>query len=239
MAQENITTIVDELLNGFARLLPKNSPEEQRFGIGLLRALARRGPLKADDVAQALDISPVEAKTFLEQSELGRLVLRDKEDRDRILGFWGLATFPTHHQLAINGRTLWANCAGDSLFLPVLLGETARIESKDPENGEVIKLTVSPSGVESVTHENVFVSVNAPEMWDLSSAEKAIGSVCHYIYYFASRASGQRWVAKHPGTVLLPLDAAFDLVYRMNSDERVFGKELARREDESELLQLG
>lgn len=226
MSEENIATVVDELSEGFARLLPENSLEEQRFGIGLLSALARRGSLTTSDVALELDVSPAEAKSFLEESELGRLVLRDREDNDRILGFWGLATFPTHHQLAINGRTVWANCAGDSLFLPALLGETARIESRDPESNELIELTVSPSGIESAPHENVFVSFNSPDMWDLSSAEKAIASVCHYIYYFASRESGERWVAEHLGTTLLPLEAAFKLVKRLN--ENNFGSELSR-----------
>jgi len=48
---------------------------------------------------------------------------------------------------------------------------------------------------------------------------------CHYIFFFASRATGQRWAAKHPGTFLYSLEDAFALAKRLNTAN--FGLELA------------
>jgi alkylmercury lyase len=50
---------------------------------------------------------------------------------------------------------------------------------------------------------------------------------CHFVFFFASRRSGERWVAKHPGTFLFSLEEAFTLAKRVNA--RSLGLELARR----------
>lgn len=229
MSQEKHTTVIDNLWNGMTRQFSQPSPEEQHFGIVLLRKLAQRGPITTDQLAETLGASLADIMSFLDKSELGRMVIRDKDDRNRIISFWGLSTIPTHHKLMMNGQTVWAWCAGDSLFLPELLGKSARIESTDPESDELVELTVSPSGIELVSHDNVYVSMNSPEVWDTSTAESTIKSACHYIFFFASRETGERWVTALPETILLPLPATFELVQRWN--EWVFGNELDTKGD--------
>ncbi|MEX2657023.1 MAG: organomercurial lyase [Balneolales bacterium] len=224
MSQKNITAAIDELCNTMSHCLPANTPGEQHIGIVLLRELTRRGPVTADELAETLGISAADTKAFLEESGMGRLVIRHRDNDESIVGFWGLSTTPTHHKLAINGSTIWAWCAVDALFLPELLGVTAQIESKDPVCGELVELTVSPSGIESRSHENILVSVNSPDVWDLSSAESTIKSACHYVFFFASRDSGVRWVANHPETVLLTLEEAVELARKKNDCD--FGNEL-------------
>jgi hypothetical protein len=49
---------------------------------------------------------------------------------------------------------------------------------------------------------------------------------CHYIFFFASRRSGERWIDKNPGTFLYSLDDAFALAKLLNAHN--FGAELAR-----------
>lgn len=66
-----------------------------------------------------------------------------------------------------------------------------------------------------------------PDTVDFTSATQIMATACHHIFFFASRASGERWVAEHPGKVLLSLDEAFALARRLNA--QVFGRELARR----------
>src|SRR5438094_684377 len=105
----------------------------------------------------------------------------------------------------INGRTLWAWCAGDTLFLPEVLGETAAVESRDPESGELIRLTISPTRVEAAEPKDVTLSFLSPATVDFTSATQIIATACHHIFFFAARASAERWVAKHPGKVLLSL----------------------------------
>ncbi|MGH7575101.1 MAG: organomercurial lyase [Longimicrobiales bacterium] len=51
-----------------------------------------------------------------------------------------------HHRFEIDARTLGTWCAWDSLFIPELLGEAARVQSTDPETGEVVRcVTACPS----------------------------------------------------------------------------------------------
>lgn len=33
-------------------------------------------------------------------------------------------------------------------------------------------------------------------------------SFCHYVHFFATRDSGQRWIGDHPGTFLLDIEQA-------------------------------
>ncbi len=54
-----------------------------------------------------------------------------------------------------------------------------------------------------------------------------MATACHYIFFFASRASAERWAAKHPGKVaLLSLQEATGLARRLNP--QVFGTALAQ-----------
>lgn len=221
MTRTTLTTL-DEL---WQAVMPRLTPEEQRAGIVLLRELSKGEPVSASRLAQALDVPTAEAEDLLRNSALKPFVYWG-EDR-RVEGFWGLAVNPTRHVFTIGGRTLWTWCAQDSLFLPELLGETARIESTDPETGVPVRLTISPARVEAVEPEGLAVSMVAANTADLSSAARIIATACHFIFFFAGRASGERWVAAHPHTTLLSLHDAFEFGRRQNA--RLFGQELARR----------
>lgn len=205
------------------------APEEQRAGIELLRDLTRGEPVGAARLADLLGSSTPHAESLLKESGLSRYVYWGNDGR--VHGFWGLSTAPTHHRFVVNGRTLWAWCAADTLFLPALLGETARVESKDPQNGDVVRLTISPTRVESVEPHEVAVSIIRPDTVDHSDATKVIMTTCHYIFFFSSRASGERWVAAHPETVLVSLEEAVEFVEWVNA--RAFGHELERLRGEA------
>lgn len=96
--------------------MPGLSSEEQRAGIVLLRELAKGEPVAVPQFAQALGVSVSEAEALVKDSGLSRLIYAGEDGR--VVGFWGLSTARTHHKFTINGRTLWAWCAGDTLFLP-------------------------------------------------------------------------------------------------------------------------
>lgn len=225
MTRSDITT-ADELWEAVRRHFPAVSQEEQRAGIVLLREVARGEPVAITQLARALGTSTEAAEAFTRDSALSPLVHADKEGR--IQGFFGLSVTPTHHQTTMNKRKLWAWCAPDTLEHPELLGETAEIESRDPETGQLVHLTVSPARVEAVEPTGVVVSWRRPEAWDATSAAQIIASSCHFQFFFASRESGERWVAKHPETFLLSLDEVFAFMKRFN--RHMFGTELARRQ---------
>ncbi|MGH7500685.1 MAG: organomercurial lyase [Longimicrobiales bacterium] len=206
-------------------VLPSYTPEEQKAAIVLLRELSKGEPVAAADLAGALNLPTGEVARGLAGSALRPFVYTGADGR--IAGFWGLSTKPTHHRFTIGERTLWTWCAEDSLFLPELLGETARVESSDPETGEPVRLTISPTRIERAEPEGIAVSMVGADTADFTSAARIIATACHYIFFFADPASGERWVAAHRQTTLVSLEDAFALARRQNA--RLFGQELERR----------
>jgi alkylmercury lyase len=148
-------------------------------------------------------------------------------DHGQIVGFGGLAVAPMHHEFRVKARTLWTWCAWDSLFIPSVLGETAQVSSPDPDTGELVRVTVSPTGIERVEPSGAVVSFLIPDTHAFDQhAENVMGQFCHSVFFFTSRASGERWRARHEGTLLYTLDDAVVLGRRLV--EKQFGHELER-----------
>ncbi len=223
MSRNKIPT-VDEYSHALATALPAFTPEEQRGALTLYRELAKGQPVDVAQFARALGVAPADARRFLDRESIKVFVYPD--DQGRVLGFLGLAVQPMHHRFEVDGRTLWTWCAWDALFMPERLGKRARIISPDPETGAPVELIVTPAAIEAVQPENAVASFLLPDAWEISSAAQVIATACHFIFFFTSRASGERWVAKHPGTFLYSLGDAFELARRVNA--QYFGPELAR-----------
>ena len=135
-------------------------------------------------------------------------------EEGKVIGFWGLTVRPlSKHRFRTGDRTLYTWCAWDALFIPMILGKTAYVESEDAHTGAPISLTVTPERVEAVAPRGTVVSMLEPREDMLADVVKRL---CHYIHFFASEASGRAWTKQHPGTVLLSLEAAFELGRRTN-----------------------
>ena len=92
--------------------------------------------------------------------------------------------------------------------------KAAHVESSCPVTGETIRLTVSPSEVESFEPVSTVVSFLIPEA--AKAKENIVTNFCHYVHFFSSREAGARWTSAHEGTFLLTVEEAFDLGHRMN-----------------------
>jgi alkylmercury lyase len=225
MKTNNIPTL-EQYWERLASELPTFSPEEQRAVVSLYRELAKGQVVDAEQLARALDVSPAEGRALLARDSIKAFTYAD--DQGRVLGFGGLAVPQMQHRFEVDGRTLWTWCAWDSLFIPEILGKPARVESHDPENGQVVRLLVSPDGIKSAEPRDAVVSFLLPDGNSFqTSAANVMANFCHFVFFFASRSSGERWMAKHPGTFLYSLDEAFNLAKRLNA--KSFGPELARR----------
>ena len=129
--------------------------------------------------------------------------------------------------LRVDGRALSTWCAWDSLFVPEILGRPARVSSVDPESREIVRLVVTPERIVSVEPNGTLISFIRPDAHVFgTSAANVMAKFCHFIFFFASRSSGARWVDKNPGTFLYSLDDAFALAKRFNANN--FESELAR-----------
>jgi alkylmercury lyase len=205
--------------------LRRFSPEEQRAAVALYRELAKGRPVDDAQLGRALGLSVAESRALLERDSIKCFIYSD--DQGRVLGFGGLAAAPMHHRFEVDGRDLSTWCAWDSLFIPEILGCSARVTSRDLESGQLVRLVVTPERIESVEPDETVISFIRPDA-DVfgTSAANVMAKFCHFIFFFTSPSSGARWVEKNPGTFLYSLDDAFALAKRLNDHN--FGSVLTR-----------
>ena len=196
---------LDDVARAISAADPVFDGEGQRIFVQTFRLLARGEPVSPAEIADAAGI-PGE----LVEERLRSWPYVFWDDQKRVVGFWGMAVRrlePTH-RIEVSGRTVYGWCAWDTLFITEILGTETLVESADPMTGETVRLTVTPEGVKEVQPEQAMVSFllpNGPFEADV------VKSFCHFVQFFASRQSGQRWSADHPGTFLLSVGEAFEL----------------------------
>ena len=174
---------------------------------GIHRAQQNGEPVR---LAEALD-KPTESVS----QTLGQWSGIFRNEAENIVGFLGLSVTEMRHRLTVNGKTSYAWCAWDTLFIPALLNDTVEIVSACAASGEEIRLTISPAGVQAVAPSDVVLSFLAPDESELR--EDITTSFCHFVHFFRSREDGETWVSEHDGTFLLSLDDAFMLGKKMNA----------------------
>jgi alkylmercury lyase len=195
---------------------PALDPAQARVAVGLYRLLAEGEPVSTHALAERLGLAPEEVAATV---ALLPAVFRDGDGR--VIGFWGLAIpemSPTH-RLEVEGRTFYAWCAADTLFLPRVIGKTARVDSTFPTSGDPISLVVSPDRIESVSVEGAALSFVRSEGRQIDDA--IISTFCHQILFFPSEEEGRRWAHSRDDVVILPIEVGFELTRRWT--DAVFG----------------
>ena len=177
------------------------------------RALAKGDPVLPEQVrriARDLGVDQTEADGFLRR-------ISERDAKDQIVGVMGLSLNDHPHQFTVDGVALKTWCAGDTLFLPAMLGRTADVESASPLTGELIRLTVSPDRIVSSDPAGLALSIPAEDPGQLTTAELAAiwGTFCHHIFFFASVDEGQRWAADKDNIEIHPLQDAYQFVTAM------------------------
>ena len=196
---------LEDVARAVAAASPDLDRDGQRIVVWTHRLLARGEPVSPAEIADAAGVPAERAEESL-RSWPG--VFWD--DHKRVVGFWGLAVGrlePTH-RIEVDGRTVYGWCAWDTLFLTEILGKETHVESGDPVTGEPVRLTVTPEGVKEVDPEGAVVSFLLP---DGAFGADVVQSFCHFVHFFASRESAERWASDHPGTFLFSVHEAFEL----------------------------
>jgi len=199
-AGPTVAVLSERLLSVF----PALDADDQRLSLALYRRLAEGAPVALPALAVELAMPREEVERRL---DAWPGVYYDGERR--VIGYWGLTIKPMTHRLRVDGRELFAWCAWDTLFLPALLGRMAGVSSVCRGNGEPVRLSVTPRGVESAEPEGIVVSFLIPGA-DAVRAD-VITSFCHYIHFFASAEVARPWLAQHPEAFLLGLDEAYEV----------------------------
>jgi alkylmercury lyase len=192
---------------------PKLEALGRRLSLELYRKLIEGEPVPRGVLARQLDV-PLDAVDGILDGWPG--VFSDSERR--VVGYWGLSlpsAYSGSHRLTIDDRCFSAWCAWDTLFLPELIGRTARVESTSPASRAPVRLTVSPERVEGVEPREASMSFLVP---DPPGVQKdVVASFCHFIHFFPSREAGEGWAARRPGTFVLSIDDAYALARRKNA----------------------
>jgi alkylmercury lyase len=188
-------TNVAALSERFLALFPRLGPSGRAVAVCLYRLLARGRPVHPDALARAAGLERAEVDALL---AAWHGVQRDGE---AVTGFWGLTVRPgSPHVLQVDGVTLHAWCAWDTLFLPDLLAARAQVTSRDPVSGEPLRLVVTPEALESIEPAGAVLSMLEPREDMLADI---VTRFCGHVHFFASPRSGEAWLSTHPGATLM------------------------------------
>jgi alkylmercury lyase len=200
---------VDSLIDALESGLPGLDAVGRSVALELYRGLARGESVSNIDLATRTGHAADDIAAVVRS---WRDVVRD--DQGRVIGFWGLTIEPTAHSFDTDAAYLYTWCAWDTLFLPAILDLTARVSSIDPQSGEPVRLTVSPTGIVERSHPDIVVSFVVPE-GDACASDVRSG-FCQHVHFFSNQQNGRRWIGGRGHFFTLDLDAAHHLGQRRN-----------------------
>lgn len=185
--------------------MPVLDKRDQQIAAAVHRAMSKGEPVEPEAIAR---VGGVSLDQVNERLNTWPGVFRD--DSGRVVGFWGHAIekLDPEYRLVAAGKTTYAWCALDTLFIPGIIGYEVRVEASDPISGEPVSLVVDRAGTRDVTPTGALVSMVIP---DGPFGYDVIESFCHRVLFFASQETGDKWVDAHEGTMLLPVDQAFEV----------------------------
>jgi alkylmercury lyase len=192
-------------LNALADLLAATFPgrEDARLALALLAEIARGAPVEIAQLARTTGRDEHDVRALL-----ARWPNLQLDAGDRVVAFGGLSILPTGHRLVIDDRTLYTWCAWDTLFLPALLDQEARVQSVCRETRAAITLTVAPGGVREAQPDDLWVSFPPPEQ---TSTADITASFCCHVHFLAGADIARGWTSARPGSFALGMDDAFAL----------------------------
>jgi alkylmercury lyase len=165
-----------------------------------LDLLARGKPASPEEIGAPFAKSPEEVRAALD-----RFPSAEWDEQGRVVGL-GLTLQLTPHRLGLEGRTLFAWCALDSILFPILLERPASIESPCRGTGELVHIEVTSSGIEAIEPTAAVVSIVAAR--DLANFRRVS---CNSAHFFSSPEAASLWLEKHPEATILSVEDAFRL----------------------------
>lgn len=188
------------------------------MAVTLMRMLAAGRPVSREAAANSLKITAEDAAfLFRKFHSMGMAELTWAGD----LAGMVLSLNPTPHKFRLNGKTLYAWCAIDTLFLAPVLQQEAEVESTCPVTHVPILLSVTPTGIRQLDPPGAFLSLVAPGVTAGITAECGPGlsgpegAFCTNVHFLSSREAADQWTARHSGSLALPADEAFDVAYEI------------------------
>ncbi len=187
-------------------LFPNSDLLSQRVLLSLYRLVANGSPVSLDALGASLGLDGETVKKVIAAVAPSRL---QYDEAGRITAFAGLSQAPTRHRFTLGGRELFTWCAFDALFLPEILGGSARVTSTCPVTDAEISVTVTGGGPEAVTPGDAVMSFVMPSAETCRADLR--GVFCNHVNFLSSPKAGAAWAARNPGATILSLGDAFAL----------------------------
>jgi alkylmercury lyase len=181
---------------------------EQRLSLALYRLLARGAPVSNGALASAVEMQLPEVERVL---ATWPALYRDAAGD--VIGYAGLTVREAKHRMRVAGRTLYAWCAWDTLFLPALLDASAQVESRCAVTGERISFTIHPERIEQGS-KPPSISLVAPDR-DKAWAD-VVHHFCSYVQFLADERAASAWLTKNAEAHIATLEQAWELGRRRN-----------------------
>ncbi len=180
--------------NSFEKTIEHISLRWQQTNKILLRQLF---PL----LAQGRPVSPTQLaqKTGNAVSTVEQALVKGHTDRDKygnVIELFGITQVPTLHRIQIGHVCLFSCCALVSQMIPLLLSQTAVIESVDPVGHRLVRLTISPTGIQSVVPHN---AVGTLVLTNAEQVQKDVRSAfCMHVHHFPDSDLAKEFVSTDP-----------------------------------------
>ena len=193
---DNVEEAVEKIVTNVYRSLTPDL--EHRLIIGqTLQLLSNGSPVTSDEIACQLQASPEKVTSTL------RKFGAEFDKEGNILGL-GLTLVTTPHVYKVNGRKMYTWCGADALAFPVILEQTAHIESSDPVTGDKVQIHVTPDRVEKIEPKSAVVSFI--KNIDVTNVR---GTFCNNVNFFSSPETAAIWIAEHPEITFYPANDVY------------------------------
>ncbi len=149
--------------------------------------LAGGRPLEIEEVAEASKATVEEVAKALDAARC------ERDGQGRLLDLYGLSLAPTLHRLDIAGKMLFSCCALWAHVIPKLIDTTVTVESIDPLRREVVRLSVSPDGIESVHPPGAAATLVVATRMAIEA--DVCDAFCCQVRHFVSRDSAEEFEA--------------------------------------------
>ena len=152
--------------------------------------LARGRPVSVEEIAAAAGAEPDRVERAVDAARCQR------DETGRLIDLYGLTLTPTIHRLSIGGRVLFGCCALWAQIVPKLVGRTVQVESVDPARRELVRLAISPAGIDSVDPPGAVATLAVASR---EAIDRNVGEAwCRQVAHFVSRESAEEFAAARP-----------------------------------------
>jgi len=188
----------------FIQAFPDLDAPAQQQALQLYQQLAKGKAISVAALAEQWALTEADTKELLD-SWTG-VAFNQKQ---AIKGFWGVDTQATNHRFYLNDTPLYTWCAWDLLFMPHIYKQTIKASTVCPISEQIIQLTISEKGIETVSPSGALITFIQPELSALKA--NVTQSFCQYIFFVASEAEGEQWKSKQDNGFLMTMHDGFEL----------------------------